>query len=321
MALPSIRSSAAGRVLAFALVVSLAATGCGEGARPTVTADQVPPATAIVTADQLPNATAPVPTDGADAGTGSTPPPAVAVGDTAADAPAAVEQLVVEVLESFPHDPTAFTQGLELHQGSLIESTGLYGESELRRVDPSTGEVRQSVPVPDEFFAEGVTRVGDRLVQLTWQENTAFYWDLETFERVQDVGYSGEGWGLCYDGDRLVMTDGTPVLIFRDPATFDEIGRTPVTIEGQPVFNLNEVECVDGDVWANIWQTDLIVRIDPASGQVTGVVDAASLDSPSEPDGAVLNGIAWDETTRSFYVTGKLWPTMYRVRFVPATTG
>lgn len=308
----SFRASAAARLVAFVLLLALVATGCGEAARPTLTADQVPGPNASETTDQT------------VVGAGTTPPPATASETTGGGAEgdtAAVEQLVVQVMDSFPHDESAFTQGLELYEGTFIESTGLYGESELRRVDPATGEVQQSVPIPAEFFAEGVTRVGDRLVQLTWQENTAFYWDLETFERVQDVGYSGEGWGLCFDGDRLVMTDGTPVLIFRDPATFDEIGRTPVTLDGEAVFNLNEVECVDGVVWANIWQTDLIVRIDPTSGQVTGVVDAAALDSPDEPNGAVLNGIAWDEATRSFYVTGKFWPTMYRVEFVPAATG
>ncbi|MCL4111938.1 UNVERIFIED_CONTAM: hypothetical protein GTU68_043048, partial [Idotea baltica] len=228
----------------------------------------------------------------------------------------------VEIIESFPHDSTSFTQGLELYDGVFLESAGLYGESDLRRVDPTTGQVLQSVPIDAEFFAEGLTRVGDQVIQLTWRENTAFYWDANTLERTKEVSYQGEGWGLCYDGAKLIMTDGTPTLIFRDPVTFDETGRVPVTLNGQDVFNLNEVECVDGVVWANIWQTELIVRIDPTTGVVTGIVDAVALQGPSleTPQGAVLNGIAWDASTQSFYVTGKLWPTMYRVNFVPAPT-
>jgi len=309
---------AAPAILALAVLLS----GCGEPLRPTLTSEPfvegAPTAdgTAADGATAVPQATSSTggasPTAEADAGP--------------ATVPTGVEQLVVQVLETLPHDPAAFTQGLELHDGDFIESTGLYGQSDLRVVDPATGAVERRVTIPPEFFAEGVTRVGDQLVQLTWQENTAFYWDLATFEQRQTVSYTGEGWGICYDSGfqetgRLVMTNGTPDMVFRDPATFDEIGRVSVTLEGQPVFNLNEVECVGGAVWANIWQTDTIVRIDPATGVVTGVVDAASLDGPDETSGAVLNGIAWDESTRSFYVTGKLWPTMYRVNFVPAPGG
>ena len=186
-------------------------------------------------------------------------------------------------------------------------------------MQPATGEVLESVDIESAFFAEGLTQIGDEIVQLTWRENTALFWDADTFTRLREVAYEGEGWGICFDGERLVMTDGTPVLIFRDPVTFDEIGRIPVTFDGRALQNLNEVECVDGDVWANIWQSNQIVRIDPSSGNVTALVDAIGLDPPTEPNGAVLNGIAWDETTESFYVTGKLWPTMFRVRFIPAS--
>lgn len=303
------------RLAVAALALAVLATSCSGGVRPTLTSERlVEPAESTA-----------VPSNPVEVPTG-TPVPA-ATEDTAPDETTGteeaatidgVEQLVVEVLETFPHDATGFTQGLELFDGIFLESTGLYGESDVRRVDPATGDVLQSVPIDAEFFAEGLTRVGDQVIQLTWRENTAFYWDATTLERTNEVSYEGEGWGLCYDGTQLIMTDGTPTLIFRDPITFAETSRIPVTLNGQDVFNLNEVECVNGAVWANIWQTKLIVRIDPATGIVTGVVDAFALDGPTEPQGAVLNGIAWDDTTESFYVTGKLWPTMYRVNFVPA---
>ena len=142
-------------------------------------------------------------------------------------------------------------------------------------------------------------------------------WDATTFELKRTVGYPGEGWGLCYDGDRLVMSDGTPDLVFRVPETFDELGRVRVTFNGAEVHNLNELECVDGKVWANIWQTDLIVRIDPTTGRVEAAVDASSLQQPRTEEVSVLNGIAYDPANDSFFVTGKYWPTMYRVTFVP----
>lgn len=305
---------------AIIVVVAVLATSCSGGVRPTLTGDRLVESSESAS----PQDDQAVPTVTADAATtvpASPGPPAP--NDTASGEASIqddVQQLVVEILESFPHDPTAFTQGLELYDGVFLESTGLYGESELRRVDPATGAVLLNTPIDAAFFAEGLTRVDNQVIQLTWRENTAFYWDATTLERTKEVAYEGEGWGLCYDGTQLIMTDGTPTLIFRDPVSFAETGRIPVTLNGQDVFNLNEVECVQGDVWANIWQTELIVRIDPISGNVTGVVDAAALEGPAEPQGAVLNGIAWDQSTQSFYVTGKLWPTMYRVNFVPAPT-
>jgi len=312
-----------------AVVLAVIASACSGGARPTLTGDRLvetpesaesPPDT--VAAHTVAAPTVAAPTVAADPAASAGPESDPATGDdntsTSRTVTNGVEQMVVEVLETFPHDATGFTQGLELFDGVLLESTGLYGESEVRRVDPGTGEVLQRVGIDPEFFAEGLTRVGDQIIQLTWRENTALYWDATTLEPTNRASYEGEGWGLCYDGFQLVMSDGTPTLIFRDPTSFTETSRVPVTLNGQDVFNLNELECVDGVVWANIWQTDLIVRIDPATGVVTGVVDAFALDGPAEPQGAVLNGIAWDATTQSFYVTGKLWPTMYRVNFVPA---
>lgn len=295
--------------LLAATVFLLAA--CGSAARPTVTADRLPDSAAA----------APEPAaDGAEDLVEDAQPDIDTQTPAQADdaVPGAVQFLTVEILEEFPHDATAFTQGLELHDGLFIESTGLYGQSSLRRVQPITGEVLERVRIPDQFFAEGLTRVGNELVQLTWQENTALFWDVDSLAPTREVTYEGEGWGICYDGARLVMTDGTPVLIFRDATSFDETGRVRVTLDGVDVPNLNEVECVDGDVWANIWQSDNIMRIDPATGNVTAVVDARALAPATDDANAVLNGIAWDESTQSFFVTGKLWPTMYRVNFVPA---
>jgi len=310
--------SSVGALLALALL----ATACNGGARPTLTGEQLDESLAP-TPTSLPAASA------APADTQATPEPPASQ-DTAADdselpvPPAGeVEVLTIQVLATLPHDETAFTQGLELHDGVFVESTGLYGESDLRKVDPITGQVLDIVPIATEFFAEGVTRVGDEYIQLTWRENLALYWDAQSMSINRQVDYEGEGWGLCFDGTRLIMTDGSSELIFRDPATFDEIDRITVTLNDSELFNLNEIECVGRQVWANVWQSDLIVRIDPTTGLVNGTIDAAVLPRPENAAaaGAVLNGIAWDETTSSFYVTGKLWPNMYRVKFLPEPPG
>jgi glutaminyl-peptide cyclotransferase len=227
--------------------------------------------------------------------------------------------LVPEVVRTMPHDTAAFTQGYVLDGDRLFESTGQYGESSLREVHPGTGEVRRSVPVGADYFAEGLELVDDRLVLLTWQEQTAFVYDPATFEVVGQLGYEGEGWGLCRLDDRLVMSDGSDQLTFRDPVTFEPLGTVPVRDQDDPVDDLNELECVDGEVWANVWQTDRIVRIDPITGAVLANVDASGLLSEAERAGAdVLNGIAHVDGTDRFLLTGKYWPTVFEVRFVPA---
>lgn len=229
------------------------------------------------------------------------------------------ERLRVQVVSIRPHDPEAYTQGLVLDRGKLYESTGLYGVSSLREVDPQTGEVKRRVNLPQSFFAEGLALVGERLIQLTWQEGSAFVYDSARFERTAEHRYQGEGWGLCHDGQRLVMSDGSDRLTFRDPQTFAPTGEVRVTAAGRPVHLLNELECVDGVVYANVWQTDDILRIDPGTGKVTAVIDASGLLTPGEASRAdVLNGIAWDPAARTFLITGKLWPKMFEVRFVPA---
>jgi glutamine cyclotransferase len=235
---------------------------------------------------------------------------------------AAVEQLTVEVLESYVHDPGSFTQGLELGEHPefgtvLYESAGLYGESDVRITDPGTGDVLASQDLPAEDFAEGLTLTDAGVWQITWQEHRAYKRDLATLDAIETVEYEGEGWGICSDGEQLVMSDGSDTLTFRDPATFDETGTVQVTLEGEPVFSINELECADGQVWANLWQTDQIVRIDPATGEVGAVVDAAGLLTDEESAGAdVLNGIAAAEEEGTFYITGKQWPKLFLVRFV-----
>jgi glutamine cyclotransferase len=223
-----------------------------------------------------------------------------------------------ETLGSFPHDPHAWTEGLLIDDaGRLFESTGIVGQTSVRELDRHTGEVLRSAAPPEEVYGEGLAMVGDRLIQLTWRDEVALAWDPETFELLGSFPYTGEGWGLCFDGTRLVMSDGSATLTFRDPGTFEPTGSVQVTAAGQPVVKLNELECVGDEVWANVWETDYIVRIDAATGTVTGVLDMTGLAVPdpsaSDP-GAVLNGIAYDPEQGTFLLTGKLWPTMYQVR-------
>ena len=231
-----------------------------------------------------------------------------------------VQMLTVEVLSERRHDPNAFTQGLFLHDGLFYESTGRYGESTVRAVDPKRARYSGSRGA-EQYFGEGLALVGDRLIQLTWKESTALVYDLETFEQVDAFEYEGEGWGLCYDGEWLYMTDGTPFIDLRDPETFELVFSGVVTLQGQPVPNLNELECVGDTLYANVWKTDYILQIDKSNGVVTGVIDASGLLTPEEraslESGAVLNGIAYDPENDVFLITGKLWPKMFEVRFVP----
>ncbi len=229
-------------------------------------------------------------------------------------------RLRVKVLATHPHDPQAFTQGLLWYKGKLYESTGLYGRSTLREVDPATGKVERETKLPRRLFGEGLARVDDRLIQLTWQRGRAFLWRLSTFEQLDTFRYHGEGWGLCFDGKRLVMSDGSPRLTFRDPRTFARLGQVGVTLGGKPLASLNELECVDGKVYANVWQTQIIVRIDPATGVADEEIDASGLLSPAEQKNAdVLNGIAYDPVSRHFWITGKLWPKIFEVEWVPVS--
>jgi glutamine cyclotransferase len=241
----------------------------------------------------------------------------VIVGFGSIQAPKPPETLRVAVIKTYAHDRGAFTQGLVLHQGTLYESTGLVGRSSLRQVETATGRVMRKIDVPPPYFAEGLALVGDRLIQLTWQHGKAFVYERRTFEKLSEFSYKGEGWGLCYDGKQLMMSDGTSALTVRNPSDFSVVKTIRVTLNGQPLDQLNELECVDGSVYANVWTRDLIVRIDPASGRVTQRIDAANLLSPMEKQGTdVLNGITYDPADRTFLITGKQWPKLFRVRFV-----
>ena len=229
----------------------------------------------------------------------------------------AVESLTVDVHRQIPHDPAAFTQGLLWWQGKLFESTGRRGQSQLRRIDPATGTVEHRVRIPVLFFGEGLAREGQRLVMLTWQAEQAFVFDLPGLDRLGTLSYRGEGWGLCHDGHRFVMSDGSDRLSFRDSESFAVAGQVAVTFEGAPLANLNELECVDGEVYANVFQRDTIVRIDPATGRVTARINAAGLRAAAGAERAdVLNGIAYAPELDRFFVTGKLWPAMFEVSFV-----
>lgn len=221
----------------------------------------------------------------------------------------------VAVQESYSHDPAAFTQGLVFADGELYESIGRYGESALRRVDPANGDVLAEHRLADRFFAEGLALVDERLIQLTWKSGRGFVYERETLDRIGEFRYQGEGWGLTYDGRHLIMSDGTDELRFLDPETFDETGRIAVTINGHPVAQLNELEWIDGEVWANVWPSDLIVRIEANTGAVVGVVDARGLRKrlPAGQRVDVLNGIAHDSENDRLFLTGKWWPRLFRV--------
>lgn len=245
---------------------------------------------------------------------------ALVLGLAALVAPAvAVAQTPVygfEVVRTYPHDRRAFTQGLAFHDGELLESTGRY-PSTVRRVRLEDGVVLQRRELDDEYFGEGLTVVGDRIVTLTWKNGKAFVWDADDLEPRGEHAYEGEGWGLTHDGGRLILSDGTAALRFLDPVTLAETGRVPVTLQGRPVSQINELEWVEGEVFANLWQTDFIVRIDPATGEITGIIDLTDLmpdRSGLDPTDAVLNGIAWDPVGRRLFVTGKNWPTLFEIR-------
>lgn len=247
-----------------------------------------------------------------------------------------VEFLEPEILGERPHDVKAYTQGLLFYEDALYESTGAHQRaSMLRELDPLTGEVRRMITLPEEYFAEGLERVDDTLIQLTWQSNVAFVYDLATFEQIATYEYEGEGWGLCSDGRYLYMSDGTPFIQVRDRENFDLMVMAAVTLNGQainnyvtpdqrPLSRLNELECAGDSIYANVWMTDYILRIDKTNGVVTGVIDASSLRerfseeeaAAIDPSAEVLNGIVYLPDSDSFLVTGKNWPKMFEVRWV-----
>ena len=222
------------------------------------------------------------------------------------------------IVNTYPHDPDAFTQGLVFEDGVLYEGTGLYGQSSLRRVELETGGILQIRELSDQFFGEGITIYGDRIIQLTWQSHIGFVYDKNSFELLQQFSYSTEGWGIAHDGMRLIMSDGTSTLHFLDPQTFEEVGQLNVTDSSGPVTRLNELEYIQGEIYANVWQTDLVARISPETGQVVGWIDLEGLltaEDRTEPVD-VLNGIAYDADSDRLFVTGKLWPKLFEIELI-----
>jgi glutamine cyclotransferase len=242
------------------------------------------------------------------------PPSGGAVAGGAGGEPAPVA--TVAVVGSWPHDPQAFTEGLVFHDGVFYEGTGLNGESTVRRVDPETGTVQGQYALPAAYFGEGVTLFGGKLIQLTWQSHTGFVYDLTCLCPEREFTYAGEGWGLTHDGESLIMSDGTNRLRFLNPATFAVVRTVAVHDAGRPVRNLNELEYVRGEIYANVWPTDRIARIDPASGRVLGWLDLAGLLPAEDRVGRidVLNGIAYDTATDRLFVTGKWWPRLFAIQ-------
>ena len=222
-----------------------------------------------------------------------------------------------QVVRSYPHDSGAFTQGLFIRNGFFYEGTGMNGKSGIRKVRIETGEVLQQRPLAEQYFGEGIVEWKGSILQLTWQHGIGFVYDAETFTPARTFTYKGEGWGLTHDGTRVIMSDGTPQLRFLDPATLKETGRITVRDARGPVEKLNELEFVNGEVFANVWGTDRIVRIDPADGRVTGWIDLSGLLTRSErAEADVLNGIAYDASADRLFVTGKWWPRVFEIKVV-----
>ena len=241
----------------------------------------------------------------------------------AGTAPAADRSAIVDgykVIHVYPHDTSAFTQGLIYLDGFLYEGTGLKGKSEIRMVDLETGKVLQHYNLPNRYFGEGLTNWGSTLVELTWQAHEGFVYDRFSFRLLRTFNYPGEGWGLTHDQRSLILSDGTPNLRFLDPKTFKEIRRVRVTDGGEPIENLNELEYIHGEIYANIWNTNRIARIAPQTGKVLSWIDLTGIlpRQEMENDNAVLNGIAYDEKGGRLFVTGKLWPKLFEIKVVPA---
>ena len=246
---------------------------------------------------------------------------AVACGSTAPqpDAPGNVAEYTYKVVHAYPHDPTAFTEGLFYLDGFLYESTGLEEHSSVRKVKLETGEVVQKHDLPPQYFGEGIVNWKNRLDQLTYKSEVGFVYDLGSFATKSQFEYPGEGWALTQDGKRIIMSDGTPEIRFWDPETLKELGRITVTDDGQPLKNVNELEWIKGEIYANVWTTDRVICIDPATGKVTAHIDLTGLLDPSlrvEGETDVLNGIAYDAKGDRIFVTGKKWPKLFEIQLI-----
>lgn len=234
-------------------------------------------------------------------------------------APAAAQSIPIEtaqVVARYPHDSRAFTEGLLYHDGALYEATGEPGRSSIRKVDLKTGKVLQKVEIPPPTFGEGIAIWKDEIVSLTWKQHTGWRWSLQDFRKLSEFHYPGEGWALTSDGAHLLMSDGSDQIRVLDPETMKELRRIGVTANGRPLDNINELEWVDGEILANVWMTNAIARIDPATGKVTGWIDLSALTAEVDPRGPddVPNGIAWDAAAKRLFVTGKDWPTLFEIK-------
>ena len=233
--------------------------------------------------------------------------------------PQAPLRYTYKIIKSFSHDRYAFTQGLEFRDGNFFEGTGLNNRSSLRRVKPETGEVLQKIDILSRHFGEGITVFKDRILQLTWQDNTGFIYDRKTFKQTGTFKYPGEGWGLANDGKHVYMSDGSAAIRVWDATTLKELRRITVHNGNSVIDQINELEYVDGELFANVWQTDYILRISPTDGRVLGIIDLSGLLSPADAAGNqvdVLNGIAYDAPTKRLFVTGKLWPRIYQIEII-----
>src|SRR5580692_3121652 len=241
----------------------------------------------------------------------------------ASPAAAAVPIYDVDIVHTYPHDVSAFTEGLFYLNGVLYESTGLEGHSSIRKVRLETGEVLQKLDIPAQYFGEGIVNWRGHLVSLTWKSQVGFVFDLATLKQQRRFHYEGEGWALTRNDKELIMSDGTPELRFLNPDTLQETHRVQVTLEGRPVSNVNELEWIKGEVFANVWQTNQILRIDPGNGHVVGLIDLTGLLKPSDivpGQTDVLNGIAYDAKGDRLFVTGKNWPKLFEIRLKKART-
>lgn len=222
------------------------------------------------------------------------------------------------ILNTYPHNMNSFTQGLVYHEGYLYEGTGKHGQSSLSKIDLESGEVLMSKSMSKRYFGEGIEIVGDKIYQLTWQSHLVFVYDKESFESIESHYNATQGWGLAYDGSHLILSDGTATLQFMDPKTFTQVRKIEVNLEGNAISQLNELEYINGEIWANVWQTDFILRIDPVSGEVNSIVDLTGLSEQTQLGSyeAVLNGIAWDAESGRLFVTGKHWANLFEIELI-----
>lgn len=313
------KSVVASIIIGVAVVMALLVTNLGHSSTRAISETATAPAqpaavapTATLTPAQFTPTATPSPTVAPEAPPTSSPP---AENETAASQATTPQFYSYQVINTYPHDRAAFTQGLIYEDGILYEGTGLRGQSSLRKVILESGEVTQMITLPEQFFGEGITIFGDRIIQLTWQSRIGFVYDKESFELLQQFAYPTEGWGITHDDQQLIMSDGTANLYFWDPDTLAEIGRVEVRDGNEPVRWLNELEYINGEIYANIWKTTRIARISPETGQVLGWIELAGLLAPEDllERVDVLNGIAYDAAGDRLFVTGKWWPKLFEI--------